>query len=569
MANVLLIDENEVARKALRGILARGGHRFAAVGKPDEAWEFVRREVKVDVVFMEFALEDPRGPEFVRRMRADCLLKHLPVVIYATPSNRAAVRAGLELRVQNFLLKPYLEEQVFAEMAKATAQPWRQRHFEEEKSFCVLMGMQPADLHRLLQDLQLSLARAEAELGAAAEGADGPRADACLASLAAAAEAAGAWGPYERVQELQPLAAARDWKGLQAALPGLAVAASLISIHLHPGALPAAFLTEAERQADEEAREKARWFEAVAQERCPVVPAKEAIRRVEALRGCPIVDTAAAMFQMLATGHPSSLIPILERVETDPGLAAQVLIAANHLQRHQEEDATPIDDLKLAVELMGELKLAEMGRALVTFEERKLHAPPFTWTRFWMFQIAVARMARSTAAYLEFHSLESQAYVGGLLHDLGKLLLAHQFPFGWQAMLAYARDRGVSTAAAERVFIGCTARELADRFARTHALPACYRHVMRYLEAPDEAEGDQELVALVALARDLCRRNHLGSDGDQPRDNGRTMVQTRAWEVLAPKVFPGFDLAAFESRMHVVCQELKRELHGWREAPAL
>jgi HD-like signal output (HDOD) protein len=429
--------------------------------------------------------------------------------------------------------------------------------------------MQPADLHRLLQDLKLQLAAAIPELTEAAERNDGARADASLARLAPAAEAAGAWGAFERVQELQPLAAARDWKGLQAALPGLAVAAALISLQLHPGALPEAFLTEAERQADEEAREKARWFEAVAQDRCPVVSAKEAIRRVEALKGCPVVDTTAAMFQMMANGHPSSLIPVMERVESDPGLAAQLLIAANHLRRKQEDDSTPIDDLKLGVELLGELKLVEMGRGLVTFEERMLHAPPFTWTRFWMFQIAVARMARSTAAYLEFHTLESQAYVGGLLHDLGKLLLAHQFPFGWQAMLAYARDRGVSTAAAERMFIGCTARELADRFARTHELPACYRHVMRYLEAPDEAEGDQELVAIVALARDLCRRNHLGSDGDQSRDNGRTMMQTRAWEVLAPKVFPGFDLSAFESRMHVVCQDLKRELHGWREAPAV
>jgi HD-like signal output (HDOD) protein len=372
----------------------------------------------------------------------------------------------------------------------------------------------------------------------------------------------------EFIKGLLSLAEERNWAEFIGALPGLDFGARLIRIHLNPSMVPDAFMSDEEKNAETEAKERARWFRAEAEGRLPVVNANEAIRRVEALTGCPVVDTSAAMFQMLANGHPSSLVPLMEKAESDPGLAAQILIAANRNRRRGERDEPAVDDLRLAMELLGELKLVSLGKGLVTIEERLLHALPFTWPRFWMFQIAVARMARQTCFYLEFGNLDSQAYIAGLLHDLGKILLAHLYPFGWQAIMLYARENGVSTANAEKKFIGCTARELADRFAKAQGLPDPYRHVMRWLESPEEAEGDKELVAIVALARDLCRRNRVGHDGDQAREPFPPLEDTAAWRVLGPRVFPSFKWEKFQAHIHSACQEVKRELHGWSEVPA-
>jgi HD-like signal output (HDOD) protein len=276
------------------------------------------------------------------------------------------------------------------------------------------------------------------------------------------------------------------------------------------------------------------------------------------------------MLLMAANGRPASLEPVRELVERDPGLAAQLLITVNRQRREEEAgEASVVDDLQLGVELLGELKLASLAQNLVTLEERLLHALPFTWSRFWMFQVAVARLARQTCVYLEFHDLETPAYTAGLLHDLGKLLLAHLYPFGWQAILAYAQKHGVATAEAERKFIGCTARELADRFAEQHGLPDCYRQVMARLETPQLATGHEQLTAVVALARDLCRRSHVGHDGDRARDHTLPLRSTLSWQVLEDHVFPGFQWDKFEAQMRAACQEIKREVHGWHEAPAV
>lgn len=553
----------------MKGILARGGHRLVAVDDPGQAWEFLQREVKVDVVFTELAVKGGGGMAFIQRLRQDGLLKILPVVIYAAKADRIAVRQGVDLQAQNFLVKPYEAEAIFTEINKALRNPWRQQHFDEEKSFCVMVGLTPDAYQRMLEELRTALGGAKEFLAHCGEIRDTAAAGARLDELSGAAEAAGAWGAVECLGELRVQAARQEWDLFAMGLRRLDFLGRLIFVQLHPAFLPEAMLTDDERHAEEEGRERARWFEAEAAGCWPVVPAAEALRRVEALPGCPVVDTTAAMFQMAANGRPASLLPVREQVERDPGLAAQVLILVNRARPAEEGSLAPVDNLQLAVELLGELKLASMGRDLVTLEERLLHALPFTWARFWMFQIAVARLARQTCAYLEFHDMAAQAYTAGLLHDLGKLLLAHLYPFGWQAIVAYAHRHGLPTAEAERKFIGCTARELADRFAQKHALPECYRQVMVLLEKPQEAAGHEELTAVVALARDLCRRNHVGHDGDRARDHAVPLQETLSWQVLGSRVFPGFHWEKFEAQMHTACQEIKRELHGWQEAPAV
>ena len=84
MANILLLDSSEVAACAMRGILARGRHRFAVAPGFHEAWHFIREQVKVDLLFTELKLQakEEDGILFIQRLRNDPFLKLLPVVVY-------------------------------------------------------------------------------------------------------------------------------------------------------------------------------------------------------------------------------------------------------------------------------------------------------------------------------------------------------------------------------------------------------------------------------------------------------------------------------------------------------
>ncbi|MCX6953489.1 MAG: HDOD domain-containing protein [Verrucomicrobia bacterium] len=563
MANILLVDPNELARLTLRGILERGRHRLAVVATADEAWAFVQRVVKVDVVFSELKVGGGGGLSLVQRLKQDSFRKLLPFVFYTEHGDRDAVKKALELRVQNFLIKPYQDELIYTEIAKATANPWRPRHFEEEKSFCKLMGFEPKDLHRMLEDLRAALLAQRAPLEQSAELKADKAVRAQLTALSEQAEAAGAWGVVEALTNLGELVVAGQWSEFVERLEMLTFADQLIFRHLNPTLEVEEFLTTEEADASQNAANRTLWFNAPAEGRCPVVTIPQLHNALDALTGCPVVDSAAASFQMSATGEPACISPLMDKVDKDPGLAAQMLIAANHLRRQADDGSEPIDDPRLAVGRLGELRLVSQARALQTVPERQFQvSPQFNWPKFWTYQNGVARLARNTCRYMEFHDLEAVAYTAGLLHDLGKLLLARIQPVGFHAVLEYARLEKVPLREAERKFLGCTTADLAVHFAEKHHLPRRFVNVMRWIDQPEQATEDIELVAVVSLARDFCRHNHLGHGGDAPLEHFEAIEESAEWRVLRERVFPAFNLRKFELQAHADCHDAKLSLFG-------
>jgi hypothetical protein len=176
-------------------------------------------------------------------------------------------------------------------------------------------------------------------------------------------------------------------------------------------------------------------------------------------------------------------------------------------------------------------------------------------------------MARYTCTYLEMPSMEARAFTAGLLHNVGKLLLLHLHPFGFQAIVEYARDKRVPVSTAERYFLGVTTRELAADFAVARGLPRCFASVMRWVEKPTPERDDAELTAIVSLARLLCRHNRVGWSGGGTPDEIISFENTPEWEILRPRVFPSFNLQKFEAEAQAECRALKLELHGrWNVA---
>ena len=562
MARILLLDPNETARRALHGILARGDHKLVAVDSPSQAWTILRRNPGVDLVITDLKLPGGNGLDFIAQLKADLLLKLLPVIVYTADGSRDAVRQAVSLGVQNFLIKPYHDDNIFAELDKAGANPWRDRHFEEEKSFCKMMGYTQADLHRMLGELNQELGRVIEPLRKCAEHADRHAVDRLTGPLRDSAEAAGAWCLVECLQRLTELAIEGRWAAWPSAVEALGVCALLISGRADPDRdLSPDFIPPEETHP--ETAEQTTWAAAPAEGRCPVVSREQLFREVEALPGCPVIASAAASFQMVANGHPSCINPLMDLVARDPGLSTQMLIAANKAHPPASDDLDRIEDARLAVGLLGEVRLEQQARNLLVIEERIMNLPPaFTWPRYWTYQRGVARIAQIICRDLEFDSLEPVARVAGQLHDIGKLLLARLRPGGFRAILEHAQQNRLPLDQVEKLFLGCTTTELSAHFADRVGLSRHFVNVMRWIDHPAGATEDTKLVAIISLARDLCQHNHVGASGDPVREDSMVIETTAEWQILRESVYPSFNLQKFESAIHAHCQQLRTEFSG-------
>jgi CheY-like chemotaxis protein/HD-like signal output (HDOD) protein len=564
MARILLVDPSETARRAMNGILARGSHKLATVDTAAQGWEFLHRNPGVDLVFTELKLTGGGGLAFVEQLKGDPLLQLLPVVIYTADGNRDAVRQAVGLQVQNFLIKPYHDDDIFAEIAKSVANPWRNRHFEEEKSFCKLMGYTPAELHKMLEDLLLALGSLGEQLVKCAETADNRAVAELIDPLRETAEAAGAWCLVECLQRISARAMEGQWSAWSSALEPLNLCALLIAGRIDPERdLAPDFSAPVEIITHPEVAEQTAWLAAPEENRCPLLSLEKLQRAIDALPGCPVIGSAAASFQMVANGHPSCINPLMDLVARDPGLSAQMLVAANKVRPPTAEDGDRIEDARLAVGLLGEQRLEQQARNLIVVEERIMDLPPaFNWTRYWTYQRGVARIAQIICRDLEFDSLESTARVAGQLYDIGKLLLAHLHPGGFRAIMEHARLHRLPLREVEKLYLGCTTKQLGAYFGQRFGLSNRFIHVMSWIDNPAAATKDANLVAILSLARDLCRHNQVGASGDPAAENLKPIQDSAEWHILRESVYPSFNLQKFEQQIHAHCVRLRTELSG-------
>jgi HD-like signal output (HDOD) protein/CheY-like chemotaxis protein len=554
-----------MARRAMHGILARGNHRLATVDNPMQAWDFLHRNPGVDLIFTELKFSNGGGLPFIEKLKQDPLLKLVPVVVYTEHGSREAVKQAIGLRVQNFLVKPYHDDDIFAEIDKSDSDPWRNKHFEEEKSFCKLMGYTPAEARQLLVDLVRALAENREAFRKCATAIEPSNLPPITDPLIEKAEAAGAWCLVECLQLMTAHAQEEHWPKGPADLEMLDFCHLLIACRVDPSRDQApdfgALVVEA--SAKNEAAIHLDWSTAAAEGRCPLLNLEFLCRQIDGLKGCPVIDSAAAAFQMVANGHRSCINPLMDVVARDPGLSAQMLIAANAVHPPKADDFDHIEDARLAVGLLGEVRLQQQARTLVITRERVMNLPPgFNWTNFWTYQRGVARIAQTICRDLEFNSLEPAARTAGQLHDIGKLILAHLHPVGFRVILEHARSHRQTLAEAEKLFLGCTTMQLAAYFADRFGLSRRFANVMRWIDDPAAATADTKLVAIISLARDLCRHNQVGTSGDPVLANLVPIEETAEWAILKDSVYPSFNLHKFEVQIHAQCGRLRTELSG-------
>lgn len=545
----------------MRGILGRSRNRCVIATTPDQAQKLLGEVVVIDLAIVELHLkEHVDGSQFISRVRNDPVFKHLPIIVYTAVQEHSEAGKYKALNLQNYFIKPYHEDVIHAEIARARATCWRDLMFEEDRSFCAQLGLTPAGLHKMREDLGAEASRFASMIEAAgnnpiARGRLYPR----IAPLMDAAQAAGFWGLADYLQELQTKLDLSQESAWDLALTDLAVLGRVLNARLNPDTVPAALISDTEREEAQLAAEKRLWLEANVQLSGPLTDPGRCMDKIDALQSCPVIDTIGAEFQMVAETKSQTLQHQMELVCRDPGLSASVLIAANRLAH---DDADPIQDPSVAVGVLGSTALASMARSLPLVNEQLLHSPPISWAQFWLFQMSVAAVALHTAKQMEFEIIQDYVYTAGLLHDIGKLLLAKIHPYAFQAAVAHSRLHNVTLHEAEKAYMGCTSRDLAVRFCEKHPMPTHYANVIRWVENPMEATEDVDLVAVVSLARTLCMHHHLGYCGDTPKEQCPPVDETPAWEVLRTRVYPSFNIRRFDHEIHPHCQLIKQELLG-------
>ncbi len=198
-------------------------------------------------------------------------------------------------------------------------------------------------------------------------------------------------------------------------------------------------------------------------------------------------------------------------IQQDPGMTAKILKLVNSaffgLRR-------TINHPQEAVAYLG----IDIVKTLVLSNSIFQQSQPFQTHRFgisdvWRHSMAVAAGSRAIAQVEGLdRALQEEAFVGGILHDVGVLILASNFPELYNRAIDLVADEQVLLPTAEQEMFGVTHAEVGAYLLGLWGLPAGILQTVSLHHRPHAFENDGLCSPLVVHAADVI----CGARGGQP-----------------------------------------------------
>ena len=534
MSHLLLVNrQSDRADKTLVKWLLARGHSLAIASEPLEALKQLGQQPCIDLVILDLNLGEKDGFECLQLIRTDLIFRQLPVLIYTSITRQETVTRTLNCGIQNYLIKPTSPKLIDKEIDKAEAAQWRYRFFKQfyelqdqygysfsdYKTYFFEVKQQLADLKQqplqwAVREQQQTLLKHIHELKKTSKTID------CqiLYSLATA---------------LKHLVLNDQYTELPECIQKIETVELILEEHLNLITIHNPDRSDA--STDDE-------------------PTEEAIlEKLESLQNLPTFENFAFDLQSATESNEFDIDQLSEIVRQDPGIAFELLSFANSAFTSQQRE---IDDIEIALQLLGVQRLQFIALSLTaTHSPRHIFRAPDAHA-FWAQQLECAMTCQ--AIIEELQVTLPQAYLAGLLHGIGKILLFLHYPEHYKKAVDYAHNYKLPLTEAEKEFFGISHNTIGEKYARIHNIPSCLVTAIGHQYSPETAEQHQELAAVLNIALFLCNKYGLRTSGTVPLPAAfNSLHKLPAWKIIKDWANPPFAVENFEARMERTLRSIK------------
>jgi HD-like signal output (HDOD) protein len=195
---------------------------------------------------------------------------------------------------------------------------------------------------------------------------------------------------------------------------------------------------------------------------------------------------------------------IAKIVAQDPGITTKLLQVANSAALGLPEE---VNDPVEAVQQLGLTTVRSLvlsAQVYSSFQARRMKC--FSADALWSHLMKCGGLARAIMRREHAEPAETEdAFTAGMLHDMGKLMLADSLPEEFQKALALADEEKIPLADAEREIFGATHAGLAAYLFGLWGLPAAIVEAVAFHHAPEKSDLKQfSALTAVHVANAFC-----------------------------------------------------------------
>lgn len=247
----------------------------------------------------------------------------------------------------------------------------------------------------------------------------------------------------------------------------------------------------------------------------------------------PSLSTIDSALRELLGADQRYTSQIAEIIRRDPSLTARLLRLVNSVYYGM---AKPVRNIEEAVFYLGVRQIRQLAMVTPIIEDfQKLaEGRRFPWRQFWRHCIAVALMTREITDLLQSQDTEID-YVSGLIHDVGKIVMASAFPDHFNEIYHNRAETGGDLMQMERDVLGVDHADLGAMYLRKQRLPEVFIEIVQFHHAPQQARVQSSVAAAVHVSDLLVRHTKIGDSGNHNEVVFESWMETPAWKILFPQ----------------------------------
>jgi len=119
---VMVVDDSLTVRKITGRMLAREGYEFVTAKDGVDALQQLQ-DLRPSVILLDVEMPRMDGFEFARNVRADEATKSIPIIMITSRTAEKHRSRAIELGVNEYMGKPYQEDQLLALIARYAREP--------------------------------------------------------------------------------------------------------------------------------------------------------------------------------------------------------------------------------------------------------------------------------------------------------------------------------------------------------------------------------------------------------------------------------------------------------------
>jgi HD-like signal output (HDOD) protein len=221
-----------------------------------------------------------------------------------------------------------------------------------------------------------------------------------------------------------------------------------------------------------------------------------------------------------------------EIIRRDPSLTSRLLRLVNSVYYGL---TTPVSSIEEAVFYLGIRQIRQLTLVTPVIEDfQKLaNQCAFPWREFWQHCIGTAILTHEMIAATQSPPDDAD-YIAGLVHDVGKIVMARAFPDHFTEIHHQAIQGVRDLMEIEVEILGIDHAELGALYLERHRMSELLIQTARFHHRPEKARHHNHVVASVQIADLLIRSEKMGCSGNYVPVTSEQCFAASGWKVLYP-----------------------------------